>query len=125
MTITLGALTLDDNLQLRGLEARPLVTHTVSRTILGRTIVETMQAPAGHALELTADDDGSAVRGVFLRSDVDSILALRDSGAVVLLVHPRATLNVMVTGVDVDPVFDVNDPAADWWFTGSVQLLTV
>lgn len=125
MTITLGALALDDNLQLRGVEAMGLTTVTVSRTILGRTILDAAPAPAGHPLELTADEDGNNLKGNYLKSQVDALVALKNAVTQVTLVHPRWTGQVIVVGVDVDPVFDVNNPPADWWFSGSIQLLTV
>jgi len=125
MTVTLGALTLDDNLQLRGVEAMSLATVNVSRTILGRTILDTAPAPAGHPLELTADRDGDGLRGLFLQSQINAINALRAAVTQVTLAHPRWTGQVIVVGVGVEPVFDVNNPPTDWWFSGSIQLLTV
>ncbi len=125
MSVTLDGIVLNDNLQLRGVEDMALVGVCVTRTIMGKTIITHAPAPAGHSLELTADQDDTRLRGVFLNFEIASMIDIRDNVETVALEHPRGNFNVKITAITVEPVFDVNDPDSDWWFLGSIQLLTV
>lgn len=125
MIITLGALSLNSNLFLDGVDSMRLTTVSISRTILGKTIIQYGPAPAGHELQLISSRNSNRLRGFFLQSEIDAMKVMETTVEQVTLVHPRGTWQVIVNGINVEPVFKVNDHPANCRLTGSIQLLTV
>jgi len=125
MTIPLGSLALDNNVQLRGGDAISKVILNITKAIMGKTIITYSPAPAGHQLELVAIDKGTHFEGFFLKSQIDAMKELRDTVQTVALAHYRGSYNVIITAVDVEPLGDIVNPDDDWLYFGTIQLLTV
>lgn len=109
--ITLGGITLPDNLTLRGLRA-PTVAVDQQRTKGGALIALVNRLSGGRSLELY---------GEYLPAHLDAVRAIE--GTEVTLVHPRGTYAVMVTGQETEPWSERVNPAADDFEIGSIYLL--
>mgnify|MGYP000907484342 FL=1 len=122
MTITLGALTLPDNLVLLGIESAPAVSYSVRRTIGGRAVVQVgPPTPGGRTLQLQSE-------GHLGHANVAAIKAIEVAGQVVPLSHPRGTFSVLVVAVELEPDQQFVDPTesgADPWYTGTITLQEV
>jgi hypothetical protein len=122
MTVSLGSRTLSDHLILQGIESAPGVAYSARRTLGGLMVVQLGPTlPAGREIALQSENHLS-------HADVAAIKALEALGQPVQLVHPRATLSVLITGVDVVADTEFVNPAAsgaDPWYSGTINLLEV
>lgn len=121
MAITLGGITLPDDLVLEGIENAAGVAMSTRRTLGGRRIV-TM----GPSL-ITGRDLALQSENHLTLPQVTAIKALEALGQTVLLVHPRASINVIITGVEVEPDTMLVNPAnsTDQWWSGTINMIEV
>lgn len=126
MTVSLGGITLDDNLRLDGVHTQAAIAGS-ARATMGGVHVQSIAMSAGKTLQLIATMDGDTVKGFFLGSQVDALAALRDAGESVALVHHLGSWQVWIppTGISVEQVFDYADPTDDDWYVGIITLITV
>ncbi|SHO52838.1 hypothetical protein [Desulfopila aestuarii] len=116
MTISLGSITLDDEWVLRGLEADRVAVE-VQRSDSG--IQQLLIAPmvGGRSLEL---------HGRLTMVVEEQVLVLSESMAPVLLIHPRFTGQVLITGEAFEfLVSELVDPPPNTERIGSIYLLEV
>lgn len=122
MTVSLGSVILSDHLILQGTEAAPGVSFSARRTLGGMMVVQLGPSlPSGRELALQSENHLS-------HADVAAVKALEALGQPVVLVHPRATVSVLIVGVDVAADTEFVDPAAggaDPWYSGTINLLEV
>jgi hypothetical protein len=122
MSTSLGSRTLSDHLLLQGIEGAPGVAHSARRTLGGRTVVQIGPTlSGGRLLQLQSD-------GHLKQADVDAIKAIEAAGQVVTLIHPRATLSVLVVAVELEPDQQLVNPSAsgaDPWYSGTITLQEV
>lgn len=126
MTVSLGAITLDDNLRLDGHLIQAGLAAS-ARSTMGGVAIQTMAMPSGRQLALVASLDGDTVLGLFTRAQLLSLAALRDAGDPVALVHHELSCQVWLppTAIDVAQVFDYADPDAESWYVGTISMITV
>ena len=125
MTVSIGGITLSDDLRLRGIKNQSLALMSVRRTMGGRVVIQTLRMEAGRPLVLEAFRDGNATYGYFTGSQIDQICALRDASTEVTLVHHLGTFQVIVTAVDVEDIKGVADPASTDEYSGTITLIEV
>lgn len=122
MTITLGSLTLPNDIVLLGLDSAPGLAYSARRTIGGRMVVQ--RGPTltgGRTLQLQSEYHLD-------HADVAAIKAIEAAGQVVTLSHPRGTFSVLVVAVELEPDQQFVDPTAtgaDPWYTGTITLQEV
>jgi len=126
MTVSLGAITLDDNLRLDGVHTSPASAGS-ARATMGGIVIQAMPMNGGRVLALVATMDGDAVKGVFTQAQLDALVSLRDAGVPVALVHPLYSGQVYLApdAIDVSQVFDYADPSDDDWYVGTITMITV
>ncbi len=126
MTVSLGGITLDDNLRLGG-ELTGSTLAGSARPTFGGVCIQILPVVAGNILTLSATLDGNSLRGVFTRAQLQAVAALRDAGAPVALVHHLGTWQVWIPpdGIQAESVLDHADPGADEWYSGTITLITV
>lgn len=126
MTVSLGGIILDDDLRLDGLHSSAGIAGS-ARVTMGGIVFQTMPMSSGKTLSLIATSDGDAVKGLFTQAQLDSLVALRDAGAPISLVHHLFTGLVFLTpeSIAVDQVMDYANPAADAWYVGTITMITV
>jgi len=126
MTVSLGGITLDDNLRLDGVLSQSSMAGN-ARPTMGGICIQTVAMSGGKTLQLVATNDGNSVYGPFTGAQLASLAALRDAGAPVALVHHLGTFQVWIPpdGISVEQVFDYADPGATDWYVGTITLITV
>ena len=117
MTV-LGSLTLSDDLLLLGLDSAPPVASSQRRTLSGRSLVQVAPLTGGRSLSLQSENHLSL-------SEVEAIQAIAATGQPVNLVHHRATIEVLIVGVEMTPAFDHANPESDAWYYGEIFLIEV
>ena len=126
MAVSLGGVTLDDNLRLDG-DLTGAALAASARPTMGGVCVQTMPVMAGRVLTLTATREGNSMRGSFTRAQLQALGALRDAGSPVTLQHHLGTWQVWIPpdGIQAESVFDHADPDAGEWYSGTVTLIAV
>lgn len=126
MTVSLGGITLDDNLRLDGVHTQAAMAGS-ARATMGSVWVQRIAMSAGKTLQLIATMDGDTVKGYFTGAQIAALAALRDAGESVALVHHLGSWQVWIppTGISVEQVFDFADPDDDSWYIGTITLITV
>lgn len=119
MTVTIGGITLSNDLALRGLDDLKPIAQNFLPTLAGGTVVQQMAITSGHSLSLVADDRG----GFITYGESVSIRALQAAGNPIVLVHPRGTYEVMVEQVNWEPLVDFVDKENSDQGLGSIELI--
>ena len=101
--ISLGGLTLSDNLRLLGLRVVPISAST-ARSEGGVAHVLTAPLEGGRALELS---------GFFTSAQVEAILAMAAAGTAVDLIHPRGSFSVLITACSLADWIEYVDAGTD------------
>ncbi|MBU1140879.1 MAG: hypothetical protein KKA76_18035 [Proteobacteria bacterium] len=127
MTVQLGSIVLDDNLQLFGIEQAMDIAVDQVVNLDGSSVLQTMvMGGSGRALAMVATQDGNTVGGVFLRSQIMAIKSLASGGQPVTLIHHLGTFSVLIISTeDISPVINYADPRDDDWYVGSIQMIEV
>jgi len=118
MTVTLGAITLSDNLVLSGLESSADIVINQRRTLSGNSVVQTGPMIGGRTLTLQGEDH-------FTLSQIQAVKAMATLGQPVILKHHRGTFTVLIIGTPVEPTFDHANPDVTAWHSGEITLLEV
>lgn len=117
MPVTLGALTLSEDLVLDGLDAAPVRVNQ-RRTLAGRSVTQSAPMPGGRTLTLSGEHHWTYDLAAAIR-------ALSGIGQPVTLNHHRATLQVLIVGIELEPFFTHANPSGSEWLSGSITLLEV
>ena len=125
MTITLGGITISDNMYLDGLESQPQVSVEQVRTIDGTSVVRTKSLNLGGTFTLGTQTLSGAVQGIWCLSYIQQIKALEQLGAVVVLDYKGTQYNVVIEGTNFSPMFQWEPEGPDKKFTGTVSLIEV
>ena len=119
MTVTLGGLTLSDNLVLDGLENSPAIAMSARRTLGGRMISTFGPSlTGGRSLSLQSENH-------LTLAQIISLKTFEASGAALTLSHPRGTFTVSITGIEVEPDSMVVNPDGSIWYSGVINLIEV
>jgi len=123
MTITLGGVTISDDMYLSGLEANSQVAVEQQRTIDGISFVRVKPAPGGRVFSLGTQSRGGATQGIWDWSVIEQIKTLELLAQSVILTYRGTSYTVYITGTDFTPLlqFEVEGPTKK--FTGTVSLL--
>ena len=126
MTVSLGAITLDDNLRLDGVLSQSSLAGS-ARPTMGGACLQTLTMSGGKTLQLVATMDGNSVYGSYTGAQLAILAAIRDAGSPVTLIHHLGTWTVWIPpdGISVEQVDDYADPGADSWYVGTLTLITV
>jgi hypothetical protein len=120
MTVTLGALTLSDDLVLSGLETAPDLVVNQKRTLSGRSILQTAPISGGRTLTMSGERH-------YTLAQVQAVKALAALGQPVTLVHHRGTFQVLITATALDPddAGRHSNPTSAEWYSGDITLIEV
>ena len=117
MTVSLGGITLSDDLILDGLDVAQVRVNQ-RRTLAGRPITQTAPAPGGRTLTLSGEHHWTYDQAAAIR-------ALSALAAPVALVHHRGSSTVMIIGIELEASVPYANPSGSDWLSGSVTLLEV
>lgn len=115
MTVIAGR-TYSEHLVLTGMENAPVVAHSARRTLGGRMVVQAKPIDAGgRQLMLTSENH-------LTQEDIDELRAVAMLGQTVLLEHARGSFDVLITRIEVEPMWEIADPGSDTLYSGSIYL---
>lgn len=118
MTVTLGGITLSDELVLHGLESRRMSEVAVTYLLGGKAVVQAdpLDQVSGVPLSLAGEYH-------FTLAEIKAVQGL--VGQEVELVHHRGTFSVVVVGVPDEPADPVSNPTDAEWYSGEISMITV
>lgn len=113
MTISLGPVTLDESLVLRGLSDSQDIAIGEYITLQGGVNIQTAPVQAGQPLTLTTVRIGNGIRGYFTRQQVEDIRDLQAIGQPTTLIHHFGTFTVFIKSLGVfTPLREYSDGEA-------------
>lgn len=126
MAVILGSVTLDSRLLLRGAFETPSITLDQKRLLSGSLYIG-VKPLLGRTLILTTDGPNNIKYGLFTRTQLIQIAALRDAGSPILLTHNTESFNVMIadTGIEVEPIVESTTKNSTDLYAGSITLIEV
>jgi hypothetical protein len=126
MTITLGSIELNNNLQIKGLYDQPRIAGSARATI-GGICIQQLAMAGGRLLQLVSEQSNQGLLGYFTGGQLASIAALRDAGLPITLTKDTTSWSVWIPpdGVTTQKLFDHQLPDADAWYSGTITLITV
>lgn len=123
MAVQLGTVILDERLLLRGLFDSPQVSIQQKLTLAGTR--RFLSFPVrGRSLSLTTEGPNGVKYGLFTRTQLDELAALRDQGDPITLVHglDQFTVVLMPDSIQVTSVIETSSKNSGDLFTGSITL---
>jgi len=125
MTVTLGGITLSDDLRINGLKNQPQVAGSEQMTLGGRMVFTSCPVTGGRTITLESFRSGDSVYGYFTGTQIDQIAALRDLQTTIALVHHLGTFQVKIKAINVEDVAGVADPSSTSEYTGTITMIEV
>lgn len=103
MTITLGAVSLNQHISWRGYYNDPEVAGSEDATMGGRLVVNRLLA-SNRDIVLEAIEEENVRKGYFLKADLDAIKAYRDAGTKITLDYHGDQVDVVIKtdGINVE-----------------------
>jgi hypothetical protein len=125
MAITLGGVTINDNMYLDGIEKAQLTQVEQLRTVDGNSIVRVKATPGGRTLTLGTQNRGGATQGIWFSQVIDQVKSLEALAQPVVLDYRGDTYNVLIVETDFVPFLQYEPEGSCKKFTGSITLLEV
>ncbi len=126
MIVSLGGISLDDNLYLDGILNDSDFAMSVRPTLGGGVVVQIGAHEGGRELALVATQDGDEINGHFTLNQLQQIKVLAKAAQPVPLVHHGATYTVLIgPKPDVTPVMGHVDPAGEDLYIGTISMIGV
>lgn len=123
MTITLGGVTISDDMYLSGLESNSQVSVNQQRTIDGLSVVRVNSNPGGRIFTLGTQNRSGAIQGIWEWSVIDQIKDLELAAQSVILDYRGSQYTVYITGTNFEPLLQFEVESSSKKFTGTVSLL--
>jgi hypothetical protein len=124
--ITLGGITISDNMYLSGDVESGGVVHQQKRTIEGVSSILISQKIGGRAFTLGSDMAGGSVMGIWCKSLIDSIKALELAGLPQQLNYRGTIYSVYIVDTSgFTPLFKWQEESATKAYTGQLTLIEV
>jgi len=125
MTISVGAVTLSDDLIWENEFEDASIGQGVNTTILGNIVINTNPLSGGRTVQLTARNTGGAIYGFFTRLQIQNLKTYEANGTEVLFTYGTQSFNVVVKagGISVKPLLPKVGQGYSDYYTGTVILL--
>lgn len=95
MTVSIGSITLNSSLVLRGISDSQDIAINDSVTLMGGVNIQTAPIQAGKEITLTTTSK-NGLRGYFTRQQVEDIRDLQTTATSTTLIHPMGTFTVFI-----------------------------
>ena len=124
MAISLGGVTLHENLIWENRDSYSLNAFSRRVTIQGRVVLQHSSID-GREINLTTVSTSAGTIGYWTYEQLESIRGFENNMSVVSFIYETETLNVIVEpgGINVEPVVAMPTYVASSWFLGSVKLI--
>lgn len=126
MTITLGSVTISDNMYLGGVTEAAQTAAQQVRTVEGNSILTTVSTPGGRTITLETQQVNGGIQGIWCQSVIDAVKALESNNTAVVLAHHGTTYNVKITDTtDLSPLFSWEPVGVNKKYTGKITTIEV
>lgn len=125
MTITLGSVTIDNNMYLNGIESATLVSVEQLWTIEGNSVVRTKPLNGGRKFTLGTQNQTGATQGIWCFETIEEIQALEQLAVDVVLSYRGTNYNVVITGSTFTPLHQFEEEGPYKKFLGTISLTEV
>lgn len=117
MTVTLGGVTLSDELTLTIGQLPAGISQR--RLIGGASVVQADGSSGGRTLTLAGEHH-------WILAQVEQLRSLQAAGQAVTLVHHRGTFQVVIADTsELSPSIEYANPTAADWYSGSISMIEV
>lgn len=124
--ITLGSITISDNMYLGGVTQAKQVIPQQLRTSEGLSLLTVHVTPGGRTLTLGTTNLNGATQGIWCQSTIDEIKDLEATAATVVLDHNGDIYNVKIVDTSDFSQFFQNEPVSpDKKYTGKITMIEV
>ena len=125
--VVLGGVTLDDSLQLLGMETNEDIAYSVRDLLGGPSVIQVDQRDTGARLGLQAINEGTRKMAEYCQHEIESLKAIAALGQPVPLIHPYSTLalSVFILEFEVIQSDDREAPDPNKKFHGTIYLQEV
>lgn len=124
MSITLGGVTISDNMYLDGINNAALISAQQYRSIDGLSLVLSKKQSGGRTITLGSVVD-SSVMGIWCQSVVDAVKLLEGDNSVLVLDYHGDTYNVLITGMEFTQLFKFEPVTSNKKYTGTITMIEV
>jgi len=125
MTISVGGVTLPDDMtwedEFDGAEVAVAQNHTIG----GRAITDAMTLEGGRTFTLASRRIGDEIYGALTRTQVQALKAVERAGLTVSFIYESQTFLVKVKAVQMRLAFERPNPDSDDEYTGSIAMAEV
>lgn len=120
--VTLGGVSLDDNLVLSGIEQNADSAYSVRELLGGPVVIQMDARSVGAELSLISPFNGSSRQGQYCQYQIDQLKAIAKLLQPVSLVHPRGTFTVYILDFDVTEREQNEEPHINKKYHGVITL---
>lgn len=126
MTVSIGAVDLNESLYLDGIENAKKIATSKFTHLAGTSTVQVMTLSGGRTLTLTTVSEDGSLTGIFCQSQIDQLKTIEEAGIAVAMVYrDRGTFNVLVTNTNFKQ-FNQREPVHPGKaYTGSITTIEV
>lgn len=123
--ITLGGISLSENFYLEGWQSADPVVVEQKFSIDGYQFLRATPTPQGWHYTLGSQNRSGATQGIWCQSTIESIRALAATGQAVVLDYNGEIYNMLIAGMEFEPMFSWEPDGATKNFIGHLNLIEV
>jgi len=122
--ITLGGVTISDNMYLGGITEAKQVAHQQERTVEGVSKLRVVPTPGGRIITLESQNLNGSIQGIWCQSVIDEVKILEAANVAYTLDHHGTTYTVkIVDTTGFRPLFSFEPVTPNKKYTG--KLITI
>lgn len=125
--ITLGGVTISDNMYLGGIVEAKQIAHKQERTVTaGLSVLKTAPTPGGRTITLESTNLGGSIQGIWCQRVIEQVKAVEASNLPVVLDHHGTTYNVQIVDTtQFQQMFSFEASGPDKKYTGKITTIEV
>jgi len=125
MTVSLGGITLSEDLELNGVINNPNVLAQINQTLGGNIVIDGLTMFSGKELVLGSTSSANSFSGFFIKEQVDQLAVFRDTLQTLELIHHLGVFSVIITEIELQVVNERVDPDSSTWYIGTVTMIEI
>jgi len=123
--ITLGAIDIDNNMYLSGVESASLVSVEQLWTIDGNSVTRAKPLNGGRLFTLGTQNQSGSTQGIWCYETIELIQALEQLAQGVVLSYRGTDYNVLISGTTFTPLHQFEEEGPYKKFLGTISLTEV
>lgn len=124
--ITLGGVTISDNMYLGGLIKANPIEYQQDRTVGGLSVMTVFDNPGGRNLTLGTSNLQGSIQGIWCQHVLDQVKVVQKQGNPVVLNYHGDAYNVIITDTSgIEQLFQFEPVSPDKKYVGEINLIEV